>query len=278
MSDRATGGETRLKKVISASRRVEMPGFFPDLLADLLESRCPPGRVHTVVLWTKRPGPLLDHPRLRACLARYGQLFCHLTVTGMGGTPLEPGIPPASDVLGRLPELVDFVKSPDRIDLRFDPLVRLRLADGTLFTNAGFFGEAARAAARAGIRSVVTSRMTAYAKVRRRLASRGMQAEEARDEWRREEDGLRALAAGLGLNLSGCCTDGWPVYACVDGRRLTALHPRRERASDLKARGQRPGCGCTESWDIGWYQACPGGCVYCYANAEDPGSACGLPD
>ena len=32
-----------------------------------------------------------------------------------------------------------------------------------------------------------------------------------------------------------------------------------------KTKGNRPGCLCAESRDIGAYDSCPHGCVYCYA-------------
>jgi hypothetical protein len=57
--------------------------------------------------------------------------------------------------------------------------------------------------------------------------------------------------------------------ACVDGTLLASLHPDHEPVSQLKDRSQRLACLCTESKDIGSYaQACPHGCVYCYANPE----------
>ena len=48
---------------------------------------------------------------------------------------------------------------------------------------------------------------------------------------------------------------------CVDARRISSLLGR-EIQSRLK--GPRKECGCFESKDIGDYDTCPHGCVYCY--------------
>jgi len=49
---------------------------------------------------------------------------------------------------------------------------------------------------------------------------------------------------------------------CIDAQRLSDIAGYRIRA---KLKGNRKECGCYESKDIGDYDTCPHGCVYCYA-------------
>ena len=56
--------------------------------------------------------------------------------------------------------------------------------------------------------------------------------------------------------------DGVAAARCIDAVRLADL---AERPFTAKTKGNRPGCLCAESRDIGAYDSCPQGCVYCYA-------------
>jgi hypothetical protein len=254
------------KKVISASRRLDMAAFFPEKLADFLEKRCPPEKVHTVVLWSKDPGNILEHKKLRHILSRYDQLFLHFTITGIDSPLLEKNIPRADEAVSLLKPLSDFLAGPERLRVRFDPIVHMKMPDGSSYTNLARFTGIAEAVSQAGVRVMVVSWMENYPKVAARLARMGVEAESVSPEQRkRESDWLLAQAGKAGVKVSGCCVPEWPVSRCIDGFLLSELHPKHEQASLSKAGGQRPRCGCTESWDIGWYNPCPGGCVYCYA-------------
>src|SRR5512138_2978599 len=100
--------------VLSASRRTDLVGCHPEMLIERLREH-PPDRVHTVVLWTKNPRNLAAHERLREALSQYGQIFIHLTITGMGGGVFEPQIPPWEETAGLLGNVIEAAKSPERV-------------------------------------------------------------------------------------------------------------------------------------------------------------------
>ncbi len=52
---------------------------------------------------------------------------------------------------------------------------------------------------------------------------------------------------------------------CIDAGRLAAISGRPVMAATL---GNREGCMCHAARDIGAYDTCPQGCVYCYAVSD----------
>lgn len=259
-------GDSALK-VISASRRVDMVAGYRDELMAILERDWPPERVHTVVIWTKNPPVMACDSPLKAFLSRYDQVFLHLTITGLGGSILEPATPPWREAVAALPDLVDFSGNPDRVRLRFDPLIEIESPTGGVISNLDLFEDVVGAAVECGIRNVSTSWVTSYRKVTSRLGSRDMKIRsksggEMEEMW----TGVRARADALGATLHVCCVPGLPRSRCIDGDLLNRLHPSGLECITKRAKNQRALCGCTESFDIGWYKSCPMGCLYCYGN------------
>jgi hypothetical protein len=279
-----------MKQVISASRRTDLPLYFPRWVAEAIregqvEVRQPytgatrlvslrPEDVHTVVLWSKDFSRLLnDVGALRQALTRYEQLFCHLTITGLGGSALEPGIRPWEQVMEQLPELMEFAGQTQRVTVRFDPILHWR-EDGVVKSNFSLAGPILDRCAHHGVRTVRISFATLYGKVLRRKGWDWHDPPQA--ERVRMGKELASTARALGLTLYSCSDRslleaGVMPSKCIDGELLGELHPLRLPAQTAKDKGQRPDCGCTPSVDIGSYtMRCPNGCRYCYANPIIP--------
>lgn len=80
-------------------------------------------------------------------------------------------------------------------------------------------------------------------------------------------DELRTMAEARGMCLTVCSqpelvTEGTSEARCVDARRISEV---AGRVVNARIKGCRKECGCFESRDIGDYDTCPHGCVYCYA-------------
>jgi len=258
-------GIQRPSLVVSASRRTDLVSCHPDYLIEKLRDY-PPDRVHTLVIWTKNPENMIVPGKLREVLSAYAQVYVHLTITGLGGSLLEPNIPAWKTVSNMVPNLADMVKGAQRITWRFDPLIEVETENGIL-GNFPLFSNIAGTIGRYGITTCRTSWVEPYKKVTRRLEKKNIRlrilSSAERQAQARE---LEAQAKTFAMALSYCAMAGFPRSRCIDGELFSRLHPDGLPCSGKRARGQRRLCGCTESLDIGWYsQKCGNGCLYCYA-------------
>ena len=251
--------------VISASRRTDLVGCYPEALVERLPE-FPSESVHSLVIWTKNPRNMIVEGALKNTLEKYRQIYIHLTITGMGGSEFEPMIPPWGEAVGMIGPLIDLVGDPRRISWRFDPILETE-GHGQTYGNFDLFPRLAEAIAPFGIRSCRVSWVSPYKKVLARMEKKGWHLI-TRTVKERADQANRLIQVGRehGMNLSFCCMEGLPVSRCIDGGLLSELHPDGQGCSVKRAKGQRPLCGCTESLDIGWYSLrCRHGCLYCYA-------------
>lgn len=87
------------------------------------------------------------------------------------------------------------------------------------------------------------------------------------DEKRRLASQLAEIASEFGIQLTLCSQPEYVVpgtkeASCIDVARLAEVAGKPIVA---KSRGNRKECGCSYARDIGEYDTCPHGCVYCYA-------------
>ncbi len=221
--------------------------------------------VDGIVFWTKNVGPFLGHLDE---VAEAGHPFMvQYSINGYPRT-LEFSVVDAQRSVGHM-KLLQERYGPQAAVWRYDPIVFSSVTP--LDFHRHNFAQLARSLE--GVTNeVVVSFAQIYKKTRRNMdwAAKefGFVWEDPADEVKLAlVEELAGLAAQHGMQLSMCAQEaylapGAQAAHCVDGQRLAALagHPI---AAGVK--GNRPECLCYQSRDIGEYDTCPHGCVYCYA-------------
>lgn len=265
--------------IISASRRTDIPAFYMPWLMNRLRAgtvsypnpfngqvhtvSLRPEHVHSIVFWSKYYGPFLPH--IDALQAGGYRFVCHYTITG-APRALEPRVPDWLQAAMALRQLAKRT-SPRHVLWRFDPIVFTDELDAAFYL--GRFRSLTRALEGATERCYFSFAVF-YGKVQRRLGQQGIRAHDPPlDEKRALVAALAEIAGEHGITLYACCQDDLVDERihkahCVDGDLLAELFP--DRPPVTTPRPTRDGCGCLASRDIGMYDTCAYGCVYCYAN------------
>ncbi len=284
--------------VISAGRTRDLAGWHPAHLAEILAGKAPARRgprspgffidlddVGAVVLWTKQPAALLDSPelgRLLLGLRERGILaLLQLSVTGLGGSPLEPGIPGPTEVAGVLEQILErgLLAGPDCVKLRWDPVAEYDLgpildgphsgqrlvlsnATGDLFTPV--FERFRRIGAQTWTSSVLDLK---YRGASARLKEAGIVVlGDDPERYRPFYSVVGRKVDAAGGRFSICCSPALEPWVsgdgCVDGEWISGLRAKYCGASapavetvlhNVKRKGgQRPRCGCSYSVDISY--------------------------
>jgi hypothetical protein len=267
--------------IISASYRSDIPAFHGDwFLAALAAgevavanpySQRPylvdlrPEAVDGYVFWTRNARPFA---RALAAVAAQGKPFVvQYTILGYPRAIDTSVIDPKRAIENAREIAAAYGKRV--IVWRYDPIL-LTPATETAWHRANV---ARLADAIAGVADeVVVSFAQLYAKSARNLAKAGI-------TWRLPEMAeqtaliadLGAIAAEREIALSLCTQPdlagltGAAAARCVDAARLADIAGRPIAAA---TKGNRPGCLCAQSRDIGAYDSCVHGCRYCYAVAD----------
>ncbi len=272
-------------QVVSVSRRTDIPAWYAEwfmnrVRAGYAQYRNPfGGQMHEVslrpedvmafVFWSRNYAPLL--PYLSELDERGFGGYFHFTLTDYGA-PLEPYAPPTEKMIDVFHELARRY-SPKHLLWRFDPMIfSAQMPPDRMLERFERLAERLKGATERCYISVVDD----YRKVRKNvgtLVEQGFFGEQP------EQETMQAFAAQLveiarvrGIGLHACCEtifsgiDGIRQAHCIDPLLLAQLFPAKFHA--LRPAPTREGCGCFASRDIGAYDTCIHGCVYCYANAS----------
>lgn len=290
--------------IISASRATDIPAFYAQWFVDRLNRGYVRWinpfngksqfisfqNVRLIMFWTKNPSPLL--PLLSRIDEKKINYLFQMTLNNYESEGLELRLPPLEARIESFKLLSDKI-GRERVSWRFDPIILTeKITAEVLLGRIERIGNQL-----AGFTKRLTvSFLTRYAKVDRNLKKAGLVLGDCDPESiQKMGEGLRRLGLRWGIEVVSCAEQidlsDFNIHngSCIDPvsiarnfgddtelRRFLGLNEKIDIfgqenftfKSGLKDSGQRKLCGCIVSKDIGKYDTCPHGCIYCYANSS----------
>ena len=264
--------------IISASRRTDIPAYYSEWFMNRLKegyvlTRNPmnhaqisriqlsPDIIDCIVFWTKDPKPMLEQlPLLDQMGYRY---YFQFTLTPYG-RDMEPNLRDKNDIMKTFMMLSETVGKA-KVLWRYDPII---VNDSY---TVDFHLEKIKDMCRrlSGYTEGCTiSFVDLYQKLN--PANQPFLREITEEEMIRLASAFAEAGKRFGISVRACCERldlsqyGISSASCIDREAI-------ERVCGYTIEGpkdtnQRSGCGCIQSIDIGIYNTCRNGCIYCYAN------------
>lgn len=271
--------------IISASRRTDIPAFYPKWFMNRVRDgvvgvKAPFGgkcfqislnvdEVIAIMFWTKNAAPIL--PFLSE-LKEMGHDFAfHYTINNYP-ISIEPYVPNLAHSINMVRKLVLDQEIP--IIWRYDTIILTDqltfdwhrnnfeiickelhgLVDQCIFSFCDYYKKTIKNMERAGVARIDPSQSDSLV-----LAGE-----------------LAQLAFEHGISLASCSHDflvneSISKARCINSELFSKVirsNYKHEALAKLKGTPTRPQCGCLASRDIGAYDTCVHGCIYCYANAS----------
>ena len=278
-----------MQRIISVSRRTDIPAFYGDWFMGRIKYGfagvvnpfggkkyivpLKPEDVTCFVFWSKNFTPFLEN--LKILETKGYKFYFNYTVTGLPDA-FESNVDKKSAIASL--KKLSKTYSPAHINWRFDPIFISSVCDMEYFIKS--FRKLTEEFAGLVERCYI-SFVTEYGKVIQNFKelekTTGIKIEHTSENFKIElANELAEIAAGYGIQIYSCCCDYLlnekiKKAHCIDGGIIERLFFPDGLAYNEKH--TRKECGCTESYDIGTYNTCPHGCIYCYANTNK-GRAC----
>ena len=259
--------------IISASRRTDIPAHYSEWMINRLrtgyaEVRNPMNynqisrvdlsvdSVDCIIFWTKDPKNMLCHLKEIDDLGY--KYYFQFTLTPYG-KDIETGLRNKEDIVETFKGLSDSI-GPERVVWRYDPIIlnndideswHIQKFKGLCSSLEGCTDEC------------MISFVDMYPKLRKAEKS-GIIRQITADEKTRILNAFGNIADEHEIRISTCCESDMNNGRCIDPERIERIIGR-----PLTTKGnvnQRELCNCSKSVDIGSYDSCASGCIYCYAN------------
>ena len=262
--------------IISASRRTDIPAFYSSWFFNRIKEQyvlvpnpynpkmiskisLKPDVVDCIVFWTKNPVPMLD----KLDQLRDYHYYFQFTLNPYG-RDIENNLPSVKERIGIFKCLSDKI-GKEKVIWRYDPILTNKKYDVAFHREA--FAEIAE-----GLKDHTEKCMLGFIDHYRHIKSTVVRLDInplETDEIEKMAVSFKSTIDKYPIELDTCTIKvdlthlGIPGGLCVDKKlieRITGYN-----ISAKKDKNQRDICNCIESIDIGTYESCLNGCVYCYA-------------
>ena len=264
--------------ILSASRRTDIPTYYFDWFCNRIKEgfvyvRNPmnihqigkialsPDVVDGIVFWTKNASPMIDRlDELRDYI-----YYFQFTLNAYG-KDVEPNIPSKNDIVIPAFQKLSQKIGKDKVIWRYDPI--LFNQNYTVEYHVKYYKMLVDKLAGYTEKCTV-SFLDLYRNTQRNIA----QLEIVNPTIQQKKELMQKfseIAKAAGIYIDTCAEDidlskfGIRHAHCIEKERFERLGDYKLTVE--KDKNQRPECGCIASIDIGAYNTCKNGCLYCYAN------------
>lgn len=219
-----------------------------------------PDKVDCVVFCSKNYEPILEN--LKEITDKFNTYF-HYTITAYD-KDIEPNVPAIDKSIETLLKL-ESITGKNRIAWRYDPV--LLVGKYTIDYHLETFESMSKALS-GHIDRCIFSFVEMYKKLSVNMPELKAISENDKIILAR---GLGEIAQKYNIYLQTCATsDDYERFGIHSSGCMTLDilgKANGVKFKKLKHNGMRKNCNCIETRDIGWYDTCPNGCKYCYANS-----------
>ncbi len=263
--------------IISASRRTDIPAFFSEWFINRIQAqyayvRNPmnihqiskislmPSIVDCIVFWTKNPKPMITKLDKLKDYMYYFQFTLNAY-----NKDLETNLPSPEDRIHTFQVLSELI-GKQRVIWRYDPIIlnnqysidwhikKFEYIANQLYNYT---------------EKVTISFIDLYSKISNNAKRKNI-CELSSSQKNALAKSLSEIAHSYNLKIDTCAEDidlsayGIDHARCIDDKLIAKLLDCSIDSG--KDKNQRLECGCVASIDLGLYNTCQNGCIYCYAN------------
>lgn len=259
--------------IVSASRRTDIPAFHSKWFTDCIKDgfvdvpnpytkkpyrvSLKPEDVTAIAFWTKNPQPMIKY--LNFLNNRGYKYYFQIAVNGYG-KDIERNVPELEQLECSMWEMM--TRYHTNMQWRYSPIV---MSDK--YTIDWHLENFKNIASRLPVKTCIVSVLDEYAKIKPVLSKLGLR-RPIDEEIQKLYFEFARIAKQYGIEIQSCTQgiqgDNIVKRGCINAeliQKVTGI-----TLPDKKDKGQNADCRCIKAIDIGQYNTCNNGCVYCYAN------------